>query len=127
MPQVTVTINGSKYRMACEDGQENHLMELARNFDERISELRGKFGEIGDARLLVMAAMTIADELSESGRKLRALEDEIAATRKDRLLATGQAQASQAAVAGAFNAAAERIESIARKLNRSRADDAPAG
>ena len=127
MPQVTVTINGSKYRMACEDGQENHLMELARNFDERISELRGKFGEIGDARLLVMAAMTIADELSESGRKLRALEDEIAASRKDRLLATGQAQASQAAVAGAFNAAAERIESIARKLNRSRADDAPAG
>jgi cell division protein ZapA len=127
MPQVTVTINGSKYRMACEDGQENHLMELARNFDERISELRGKFGEIGDARLLVMAAMTIADELSESGRKLRAMEDEIAASRKDRLLATGQAQASQAAIAGAFNAAAERIESIARKLNRSRADDAPAG
>jgi cell division protein ZapA len=127
MQQVTVTINGSKYRMACEEGQENHLMELARNFDERISELRGKFGEIGDARLLVMAAMTIADELSESGRKLRALEDEIAASRKDRVLASGQAQASQAAIAGAFNAAAERIEGIARKLNRSRSDDAPAG
>jgi cell division protein ZapA len=127
MQQVTVTINGSKYRMACEEGQENHLMELARNFDERISELRGKFGEIGDARLLVMAAMTIADELSESGRKLRALEDEIVASRKDRVLASGQAQASQAAIAGAFNAAAERIEGIARKLNRSRGDDAPAG
>jgi cell division protein ZapA len=127
MQQVTVTINGSKYRMACEEGQENHLMELARNFDERISELRGKFGEIGDARLLVMAAMTIADELSESGRKLRALEDEIVASRKDRVLASGQAQASQAAIAGAFNVAAERIEGIARKLNRSRGDDAPAG
>jgi|SRR5918994_1498993 cell division protein ZapA len=127
MPQVTVTINGSKYRMACEDGQENHLMELARNYDERISELRGKFGEIGDARLLVMAAMTIADELSESGRKLRALEDEIAAHRKDRMVTAGQTQASQSAIVGAFNAAAERIEGITRKLNRSRADDAPAG
>jgi archaeosine-15-forming tRNA-guanine transglycosylase len=71
--------------------------------------------------------MTIADELSESGRKLRALEDEIVASRKDRVLASGQAQASQAAIAGAFNAAAERIEGIARKLNRSRGDDAPAG
>lgn len=127
MPQVTVTINGSKYRMACEDGQENHLMDLARNFDERISELRGKFGEIGDARLLVMAAMTIADELSESGRKLRTLEDEIAAHGKERMVASGRAQASQTAIVGAFNAAAERIEGIARKLNRSRSDDAPAG
>src|SRR3954466_10104360 len=123
MPQVTVTINGSKYRMACEDGQENHLMELARSYDQRISELRGKFGEIGDARLMVMAAMTVADELSEAGRKLRALEDEIAAQRKDRLVAAGQVQASQAAIVGAFNSAAERIEAIARKLHRTRSDE----
>lgn len=127
MQQVTVTINGSKYRMACEDGQENHLIELARGYDQRISELRGKFGEIGDARLMVMAAMTVADELSEAGRKLRALEDEIAAQRKDRLVAAGQMQATQAAIVGAFNSAAERIEAIARKLNRARPDMAANG
>jgi cell division protein ZapA len=127
MQQVTVTINGSKYRMACEDGQENHLMELARSYDQRIGELRGKFGEIGDARLMVMAAMTVADELSESSRKLRALEEELAAYRNERAASAGQAQATQAAIADAFNSAAERIETIARKLHRSRSDEAAIG
>jgi cell division protein ZapA len=113
--------------MACEDGQENHLMELARSYDQRIGELRGKFGEIGDARLMVMAAMTVADELSESSRKLRALEEELAAYRNERAASAGQAQATQAAIADAFNSAAERIETIARKLHRSRSDEAAIG
>src|SRR3712207_9327123 len=65
-----------------EEGQEAHLMELASSYDQRIGELRGKFGEIGDARLMVMAAMTVADELSEAGRKMRALEEDIAAHRR---------------------------------------------
>src|SRR5262245_17797903 len=51
MSHVTVTINGRQYRMACEDGQENHLIGLARDFDQRIIELHERFGEIGDARL----------------------------------------------------------------------------
>jgi cell division protein ZapA len=125
MPQVTVTINGSKYRMGCEEGQEAHLMELASSYDQRIGELRGKFGEIGDARLMVMAAMTVADELSEAGRKMRALEEDMATHRKERMVVAGQSQATQAAIAGAFNSAAERIEAIARKLNRGRGDTGP--
>src|SRR5580693_656507 len=56
MSQVSVTINGRQFRMACEDGQEGHLMELARDLDTRIEGLRSKFGEIGDTRLTVMAA-----------------------------------------------------------------------
>ena len=50
MAHVSVTINGHQYRMACEDGQENHLVRLAKSIDDRIVELRGKFGQIGDAR-----------------------------------------------------------------------------
>ena len=67
MAQVSVTINGRQFRMACEDGQEAHLMSLARELDGRIEGLRAKFGEIGDTRLTVMAALTIADELGEMG------------------------------------------------------------
>ncbi len=70
--QVNVTINGRQFRMACEDGQEGHLQQLARELDERIVALRGQFGEIGDARLTVMAALMVADELAEAGKKLQA-------------------------------------------------------
>ena len=66
MSQVNVTINGRQFRMACEDGQEGHLQQLAKDLDERIVALRGQFGEIGDARLTVMAALMVADELAES-------------------------------------------------------------
>ena len=59
MSQVTVTINGRQFRMACEDGQEGHLMRLAQDLDQRIEKLRGNFGEIGDARLTIMAALTV--------------------------------------------------------------------
>ena len=119
MGQVSVTINGRQFRMACEDGQEGHLMNLARELDTRIEGLRKKFGEIGDTRLTVMAALTVADELSETGRRIKALEDEIATLQDTRVEAAERSKAAQAAVAAALSAAAERIESITKKLNQS--------
>ncbi len=118
MSQVTVTINGRQYRMACEDGQESHLMRLAQDLDQRIEKLRASFGEIGDTRLTVMAALTVADELSETGRKLRRIEEDLAALQDARVASADRAKATQAAVSAALNAAAERIEGITRQLNQ---------
>jgi len=118
MSQVSVTINGRQFRMACEDGQEDHLMELARELDVRIEGLRAKFGEIGDNRLTVMAALTVADELGEMGKRLKRLEEEMAAAQEARVAAADRAQSAQAAVATALTAAAERIESVTKKLNQ---------
>jgi cell division protein ZapA len=118
MSQVTVTINGRQYRMACEDGQESHLMRLAQDLDQRIEKLRASFGEIGDTRLTVMAALTVADELSEAGRKLRRLEEELAALQDARVVSADRAKTTQAAVSAALNAASERIEGITRRLNQ---------
>src|ERR1700704_7152098 len=78
MSQVTVTINGRQFRMACEDGQESHLLRLAQDLDQRIERLRGTFGEIGDTRLTVMAALTVADELADMSGRLRRLEEDVA-------------------------------------------------
>jgi cell division protein ZapA len=119
MSQVSVTINGRQFRMACEDGQEGHLMNLARDLDSRIEGLRTKFGEIGDTRLTVMAALTIADTLSEQARRIKRLEEELAVLQNSRMEAGDRAQSAQAAVATALNTAAERIEGITRKLNQS--------
>jgi len=118
LSRVTVTINGRKFRMACEDGQEAHLRRLASDFDQRIGRLRSEFGEIGNTRLTVMAALTISDELVQMSGRLRALERELAALQDARVAAADHARATQAAVAAALNSAAERIEGITRRLNR---------
>jgi len=118
MSQVSVTINGRQFRMACEDGQEDHLVELARGLDTRINGLRAKFGEIGDTRLTVMAAITVADELAEAALRIKRLEDELTALQAARVAASDRGNAEQASVAAALSAAAERIESITKKLNQ---------
>jgi cell division protein ZapA len=119
MPQVNVTINGRQFRMACEDGEEAHLLELAEDLDQRIARLRARFGEIGDTRLTVMAALTLADELSETKEKLQRVEPELATLHDASVVSADRAQATQAAIAAALNAAAERIENITRRLNQS--------
>ena len=118
MTQVSVTINGRQFRMACEDGQEGHLVDLARELDERIAALRSKFGEIGDTRLTVMAAITVADELAEAGLRIKRLEEEIAALQNAQAAMSDRNKAAQAAIASALSAAAERVESITKRLTQ---------
>lgn len=119
MSRVNVTINGRQFRMACEDGQESHLTELAKQLDARIESLRAKFGEIGDTRLTVMAALTVADELAETSARIQRLEQAFAAAQAARVTAAERTQGAQAAVAAALTAAAERIENLTKKLNQS--------
>ena len=122
MPQVSVTINGRQFRMACEDGEEARVTHLAEDLDGRIVQLRARFGEIGDMRLTVMAALALADELSEVKEKLERLEPELAKLQEASVVSADRAQATQAAVIAALNAAAERIESLTRWLNQTLAD-----
>jgi cell division protein ZapA len=118
MPQVSVTINGRQFRMACEDGEEAHLLSLAEDIDQRISRLRERFGEIGDTRLTVMAALTLADELRDTRERLARLEPELARAQDANVASAERAIGTQAAITAALNAAAERIESITRRLNQ---------
>ncbi|MBV8701282.1 cell division protein ZapA [Bradyrhizobium sp.] len=118
MSHINVTINGRQYRMACEEGQEVRLLKLAEQLESRIQSLRGKFGEIGDARLTVMAALTVCDELLDAGVQIKNLEQELESLRNVRVAANDRARETQAAVASALNAAAERIEKTTQVLNR---------
>jgi cell division protein ZapA len=118
MNHVNVTINGRQYRMACEEGQEARLLRLAESLESRIQSLRGKFGEIGDARLTVMAAITVCDELLDAGQRIRVLEEELNTLRDVRAAAADRARQTQTAVANALNAAADRIERTTQVLNR---------
>lgn len=117
MAAITATINGRQFRLGCEDGEEEHLQTLAQSLEDRVRELHGKFGEIGDTRLTVMAALTIADDLAEANKRIRRLEEELTALQDARVLSSERAKDASAAVVNAFNSAAERLEGITRKLN----------
>lgn len=119
MAHVTVTIAGRAYRMACDDGQEEHLSRLAQDVDARIDQLRSAFGEIGDQRLSVMAAITIADELAEAKRSVRALEQDLEGQRAARTATLERVEQAEHAMASAVVTAAERLERIARDLGTS--------
>jgi cell division protein ZapA len=119
MSQVNATIAGRQFRLACEDGQEEHLTALAHDLDQRIIDLRARFGEIGDTRLTVMAALTMADELAEQQQRVFRLEQEIAELQGSHVLASDRAKDAAAAVVTAFNSASDRIETITKKLNQS--------
>jgi cell division protein ZapA len=118
MSHINVTINGRQYRMACEEGQETRLLRLAESLEARVETLRGKFGEIGDARLTVMAALTVCDELFDANNRIQNLEEELEGLRDVRVAALDRAKATQTAVANALTAAAERIERTTQVLNR---------
>jgi cell division protein ZapA len=118
MSHINVTINGRQYRMACEEGQETRLLRLAESLESRVETLRGKFGEIGDARLTVMAALTVCDELLDANSRIRGLEEELESLHDVRVAALDRAKATQSAVANALNAAADRIERTTQVLNR---------
>ena len=99
MAQVDVAINGRNYRVACDDGQEDHLRQLAEYVDRRVMELVASVGQIGEARLVVMVSLLIADELSESIASLEAGDPE-----------------AEEKLAQATESVAERIETIAAGL-----------
>jgi cell division protein ZapA len=103
MSEISVTIAGRAYRMACEDGQEPHLRGLADLVDRSIGEMRARFGEIGDLRLTVMGAIQIADDLGEARRRIAELESEIA-------------RMGDAAVARTIAAMAARIDQVSADL-----------
>jgi cell division protein ZapA len=117
MAQVVVTIDGKAYRMACEEGQESHLEGLAENFDRYVGHLKSQFGEIGDLRVTVMAAIMVMDELSDAQRRIGDLERDVEALRQNREGAAVVAEKSDQALAGMLSELTTQVRSIADKLN----------
>ncbi|MGR6468020.1 cell division protein ZapA [Rhizobium sp. PAMB 3182] len=116
MAQVTVTIDGKAYRMACEEGQEEHLTGLAGKFDRYVSHLRDQFGEIGDLRLTVMAGIMVMDELSEVSRRLEKLEAESLSLKSVRETALAETARSEAALAEAIVEITSQINGLTSRL-----------
>ncbi len=118
MAQAVVSIAGRTYRMNCDEGEEPHIEELALQVDAKIAELRGAFGEIGDQRIVVMAALTLADELFAARKKLSEKDMALASAREEAARAEIHRQESADQAAATLEAAAEQVEAATKALNR---------
>ncbi|MBA3517493.1 MAG: cell division protein ZapA [Rhizobiales bacterium] len=116
MSQVNITVNGRVYRLACEDGEEEHLGELGARFDAAIDELRGALGEIGDQRLMVMAGILMTDRLDDAERRMKRAEQDIRDLRDSRRDSQSRMEGLEGNFAGSLEAAAARIERLAERL-----------
>ena len=103
MAQVTITIRGRQYQVACDDGQEAHLTRLGRYLDERAADLLATSGSISEPLLLVMVALVVADELADAAAEI----DTLSATK---------AAADDTSVAAAIDAVTARVEEVAARL-----------
>jgi cell division protein ZapA len=106
MPQVSITINGRAYPVACDEGEEERIRELARMIDSKVAGFARQVGQAGEARLLVLAALVLADELAEANETARRL-------------GTPQVATGDAAVATSVNRLVQRIEAVAARLETS--------
>jgi cell division protein ZapA len=112
--QVSITIRGRQYQIACDDGQEAHLARLGRYLDQKAEQVVASVGPgaIADALMLVMVSLTVADELADTSAELEALQGgggaaaQVAKAREE-----AEIEAAQA-----INAVSERIERIAASL-----------
>ena len=106
MAVVNLTVNGQEYQVACDDGQEDHLRELAQYIDKRVAELAESMGQVGEARLILMAGLTIADELTDAVEEAESAQSQLEEAKQE---AVGEAQET-------IQEYASRIETIAARL-----------
>ena len=106
MAQVTVEVNGRPYAVGCEDGQESHLVELAKLFDQQVRHVSEDMGQLGDTRLFLMGALLLADELADARARLNGVQAELTRAQADR--SRVETRAVQA-----LESAAHKIEKLA--------------
>jgi cell division protein ZapA len=114
MPLVNVLINGRAYTVACDEGEEEHLRQLSQFLDKRVRELAASVGQVGDARLLLMAGLLISDELSDLRSRLDAMEKELAVLKARAKRST---RVSDEVLAETLEEASARLEAVATRLN----------
>ena len=112
MGHVSLTVNGRPFAITCDDGQEPRIRRLGQYVDSKVAEFVGSVGQVGEARLLLLAALLIADELADANEALRLERSGARATDAEAVAATD-------AAAGDIHSIAQRIEAIAARLETS--------
>ena len=118
MGQVSLEINGRPYTLACDSGEEEHVLELAEYVAKHVGELAQTVGQVGDSRLLLMAGLVVADELSEALKRIDELEGAMVALQNGESETAASITQTADTIANALDQAAERVEEIAERLDQ---------
>ncbi|HLZ68200.1 MAG TPA: cell division protein ZapA [Aliidongia sp.] len=132
MGSVQVTVNGRNYSVACDEGQEAHVARLGSYLEQKVGQLVKSVGQVGDARLLVMASLMITDELVDTDQALTQLKSAVAKGSREPVLTPAapapvappppplapQQAPHEAVLASALETLADRIEAIAAELEQ---------
>ena len=110
MGQISLTGNGRPFALVCEDGQEARIRRLGQYVDAKVAEFVNSVGQVGEARLLLLAALVIADELADANEALRRERSEAH---------EGEAPTAVDAAANGIHGIAQRIEALAARLETS--------
>jgi len=116
MPLMEVVVNGREYQVACDAGQEERLRELAQHLDKRVQVLAASVGQVGDARLLLMAGLLLTDELSIATAKIAEREKDTALVKAKLANTTETLEKAEAGIAQLLDRASARIETIAARV-----------
>ena len=117
MAKVSISVNGRRYALGCEDGEEERLARLGQKLDDRVNNMADQFGQIGDLRLMVMAGITMLDELEDMNTAVDTEVDKrVLDLRKKNEEALRASQVSDTKATESLLQAAERIERLAAKL-----------
>jgi cell division protein ZapA len=118
MPLVNVMVNARAYTIACDEGEEDHLRELASHVDAKAREVLGSVGQVGDSRLLLMAALLVADEHHEARAQMEASAKEAGDLTALRASLGERVARAESLAADMLEAAAKRIEDLTARLAR---------
>ncbi|MEG6507472.1 cell division protein ZapA [Methyloligella sp. 2.7D] len=116
MGQVSVTLNGRTYRLECGDGEEAHLIALSEHLATHVDTMKRKFGQIGDDRLVLMAALMVTDELWEARRQIEALRAELNDIVQGMSAADADNRALEKGLVNTIGAAADRLEMLTERF-----------
>jgi cell division protein ZapA len=118
MPLVNIMVNNRAYTIACDEGEEDHLRELSAHVDGKVRELLESVGQVGDARLILMAALLITDDYFDAVTRLEQHSRQAGDLASAQNEISERISAAEEGVASVLDSAAKRAEDIAARLGQ---------
>jgi len=120
---VTIRLNGTPYQIGCGAGEEEHVARLGSEVEDILQQLVASVGQIGEARLLAMVALILADKASETGASETGASETVASESAAAAIDNDAAKRAEDIAADALESAAAKISALAATLS---ADSTPA-
>ena len=118
MAKVSLSINGKQYALGCDEGEEERLTHLGNLLDSKVTQLADQFGQIGDLRLMVMAGITMLDEMEDlRASRDASISEETRKIERDSQAAFEWAQVTEESAVNELNSAAKALEDLAERLS----------